>query len=90
MKKYFNELNQEEIRKVLEKNDKLFYELSNYIYEDKMYWQESMAQNDQEYCNLSEEEIWNTIDKTIDDQQFTEEMRNCFDYYLSHNRKECN
>lgn len=45
MKKYFNELNQEEIRKVLEKNEKLFDELSQYLYEDKMYWQEEDADN---------------------------------------------
>lgn len=76
------------------------------LYDEFTFWQESMAQNDEEYCNLteeeiwettdktkdyfnlSEEEIWETIDKTIDDQQFTEEMWNCFDYYLNHNRKE--
>lgn len=58
------------------------------LYDEFSFWQESMAQNDEEYCNLSEEEIWHTIDKTIDDQQFTEAMWNCFDYYLSHNRKE--
>ena len=58
------------------------------LYDEFSFWQESMAQHDQEYYNLSEEEIWNTIDKTIDDQQFTEEMWNCFDYYLNHNRKE--
>ena len=40
MKKYFNELNQEEIRKVLEKNETLFDELSQQLYEDKMYCQE--------------------------------------------------
>lgn len=43
MKKYFNELNQEEIRKVLEKNEQLFDELSQYLYEDKMYCQEEDA-----------------------------------------------
>ena len=58
------------------------------LYNEFTFWQESMAQHDQEYFNLSEEEIWETIDKTIDDQQFTEEMWNCFDYYLNHNRKE--
>lgn len=58
------------------------------LYDEFSFWQEGMAQHDQEYFNLSEEEIWETIDKTIDDQQFTEEMCNCFDYYLSHNRKE--
>lgn len=45
MKKYFNELHQEEIRKVLEKNELLFNELSQYLYEDKMYWQEEDADN---------------------------------------------
>lgn len=58
------------------------------LYDEFSFWQESMAQHDQEYFNLSEEEIWKTIDKTIDDQQFTEEMWNCFDYYLNHNKKE--
>lgn len=58
------------------------------LYDEFSFWQESMAQHDQEYFNLSEEEIWETIDKTIDDQQFTEEMWSCFDYYLNHNRKE--
>lgn len=58
------------------------------LYDEFSFWQESMAQHDQEYFNLSEEEIWETIDKTIDDQQFTEEMWNCFDYYLNHNKKE--
>lgn len=43
MKKYFNELNQEEIRKVLEKNETLFDELSRQLYEDKMYCQENEA-----------------------------------------------
>lgn len=43
MKKYFNELNQEEIRKVLEKNEQLFDELSQYLYEDKMYCQENQS-----------------------------------------------
>lgn len=58
------------------------------LYDEFTFWQEGMAQYYQEYCNITEEEIWNTIDKTIDDQQFTEEMCNCFDYYLNHNRKE--
>lgn len=43
MKKYFKDLNQEEIRKVLEKNELLFDELSQHIYEDKMYCQEKEA-----------------------------------------------
>lgn len=58
------------------------------LYDEFTFWQEGMAQYYQEYCNITEEEIWNTIDKTIHDQQFTEEMCNCFNYYLSHNRKE--
>ena len=45
MKKYFNKLNQEEIRKVLEKNEKLFDELSQHLYEDKMYWQKEDSEN---------------------------------------------
>ena len=39
MKKYFNELNDKEKEKILEKNNKLFEELSDYIYEDKLYCQ---------------------------------------------------
>lgn len=39
MKKYFKELNDKEKEKILEKNNKLFNELSNYIYEDNMYCQ---------------------------------------------------
>lgn len=58
------------------------------LYDAFTFWQESMAQDDEEYCNITEEEIWETIDKTIDDQQFTEEMWDCFNYYLNHNRKE--
>ena len=58
------------------------------LYDEFSFWQESMAQHDQEYFNLSEDEIWETIYKAIDDQQFTEEMWNCFDYYLNHNKKE--
>ena len=45
MKKYFKELNDKEKEKILEKNNKLFNELSNYIYEDKMYWQEEDSEN---------------------------------------------
>lgn len=45
MKKYFKELNDKEKEKILEKNNKLFEELSNYIYEDKMYCQEEDAEN---------------------------------------------
>lgn len=57
------------------------------LYDEFTFWQESMAQNDEEYCNLTDEEIWKAIDETIDDQQLTEEMHNCFDYYLIHIRK---
>lgn len=58
------------------------------LYDEFTFWQESMAQDDEEYCNITEEEIWETIDKTLDDQQFNEELEDCFNYYLNHNRKE--
>lgn len=45
MKKYFKELNDKEKEKILEKNNKLFEELSNYIYEDKMYCQSEYAED---------------------------------------------
>lgn len=45
MKKYFKELSDKEKEKILEKNNKLFDELSQYLYEDKMYWQEEDADN---------------------------------------------
>lgn len=86
-----NELKEKEVIKMenrYEKELKNKHYLAVALYDEFSFWQESMAQHDQEYFNLSEEEIWETIDKTIDDQQFTEEMWNCFDYYLNHNRKE--
>ena len=58
------------------------------LYDEFTFWQECMAQSNERFYSLTEEEIWETIDKTIDDQEFTEEMCNCFDYYLSHNKKE--
>lgn len=57
------------------------------LYNEFTSWQEGMAQDDEEYFNITQEEIWATIDKTIEDEEFTEEMFNCFGFYLNHNRK---
>ena len=58
------------------------------LYDEFTFWQECMVQDDEEYYDITEEKIWETVDKTIDDQQFNEEIKNCFNYYLNHNRKE--
>lgn len=56
--------------------------------EEFTFWQEGMAQSDDEYFNITSEEIDETIQRTIDDEEFTQVMHNCFDYYLNHYRKE--
>lgn len=57
------------------------------LYDEFTFWQETMAQDNEEYFNIKENEIWETIDRTINDSEFNEEMQNCFNYYLNHYRK---
>ena len=56
--------------------------LSLALYNEFSFWQESMAQDDQSYLDITEDEIWEVIYNTIDDQQLNDEFQSCFDYYL--------
>lgn len=45
MKKYLNELNQEELTKIIENNESIKTLIFNTCYEDNMYWQEERAKD---------------------------------------------
>lgn len=96
MKKYFKELNDKEKEKILEKNNKLFEELSNYIYEDKMYcqseeiedlfgkdWHRYIAYYDNYSSFYLSIKNWEMFINNLDRDYLTTEGIELYDYIMS-------